>query len=308
VSYPTALLNQFVPGFANTDRFSQLYDCKSQAEGKKYLGKRFTLRKEAQVHQEKIPALEYLTCLMCTQRLHRGFLWSAKCLSTGHEVFLFGVAHHSTMYKRGYMFGGFMDLYHPLVREKFEQSECLYTEVDPSQFTPSEESVLSEAVDKLISSQVQQLSPEYLSQGIEEIWQFVRPRSIGLDEGLREEAKQQGIPVIPLESVDELVTYYEKLGRDVPEPFAGEAELDMIDAAQSGNLDQVLDEEKSGIEKNFFSLAERNSKFSSKIIEALKTGQMAMFAIGIAHFLGKRGVLGLLSSDPDIKVSRIDLP
>ena len=296
---PTALI-PYVAECTDTDRFIQYCASRCEAEGKKYLGKRFTLRKEAEVHPEKIPALVYQTIEMCKQSLHRGFLWSAKCLSTGHEVSLFGAVHLSTkINKLEYRFS---DLYHPLVREKFEQSECLYVELDIPKLTLPERSALFAASIELCKRYLLGKPPGPLSELINRICSMICQLSLGLDIGLIKEAYEVEKPVISLETVNTQVDFITKA------PLIGpEDTLDMVDSAQSGNLEQMCDVAKHILESGP-TLEERNRNFTSQIKQALKIGQKAMFTFGVAHFIGETGVLKLLSSDPDIQISRIDLP
>jgi hypothetical protein len=301
----TALI-PYVAEFADTDRFIQY--CAHRfyclAEGKKYLGKRFTLRKEVEKNPEKISLLVYQTISMLDQPVHRGFLWSAKCPITGHEVSLFGISHKSTLgISRLDACGwGFWDLFSPLVREKYNSAQSLYVEVDVTTMTPAE-SQAAEAILKPFSEAWENL--KFLDERIQRLRKMWDP-SLPLDFALTVAAHKRGKNVIPLETIEMQIAIYKQICRDLTLPLNGEEALDTIDSVQSGNLEQLqaLVDEKGG--KVPF-MGVRNTYFALKIKRALRTGEEAMFAIGAAHFVGEHNVLEILSRQ-GVKISRIDLP
>jgi uncharacterized protein YbaP (TraB family) len=270
-------------------------------EGKKYLGKRFTLRKEAEDHPEKISALVFQTIHMFQQSLHRGFLWSAKCLSTGHRVSLFGTIHDSIVCLNGWRFCA---VYHPIVREKLDQCQSLYVEYDLSTLSLNQRRAIQNVLKKSLESDENE---KFLSIWNQKLLKFSSPH-LPLDIGLLVRAHEIGKRVISLETLDmQFANFFQNLREASSEPFLGEKKLDILDSAQSGNFEQLSVLCENSI-KEMALLKERNAAFALQIEKALKSGERGMFAFGVAHFIGETGVLKLLSSKPDIEISRIDLP
>lgn len=265
-----------------------------------YKGRRYELRKEVMSSPERIQELEILTYLMLDTKMHLGFLWKVKKENSNNRIYLFGISHSSTVhevYAHEFM--------HPKVYKKFKQCRELYVELNTLEFN-SDEKNKTEEIEKMLEKTTYKTTELFLSKCIENIHKRNVSRSLSLDKVLMRLAHYEKMTIHSLETFEiQKNCVANTLVASAERKYDGEDELDIIDAIQSGNLEQ-LEELYNSFNSQYKQqlLDERNPNMATIISEKLINGEIGFFAIGVGHFIGEKGILSLLK---DYKVKRIDL-
>lgn len=282
------------------DDFGEDFIYETQAIG--YQGQRRKLRKEVESSTASIELLEFFTKKMTYIQTHRGFLWKIKKENAKNEskpVYLFGVSHFTTV-----QYAPASKFFHSKVLKVFKRCKNLYTELDLPSLSEEQKQPIEIALNTEVNSENRQIA---LSKPIEKVFKEFVEDSLGQDTALMALAPGNSISIHSLETVEIQAKFFHSLAdinqKELPN-YPGEIFLDIIDAIQSGNLDQ-LNETFNDMSDSFKKLIEeRNIRIAEVISETLEKGEEAMFSVGAFHVLGQQGILNLLTK---YKITRINL-